>query len=198
MVPLEVVSSRPGLTQVIGVEMRVIEVNPARRWFLVRLRTSEGLVGLGEGTLDPSDEQPFCAALEALLPAIMDTPFSSAIDLEEQVLRNHCVSNLTEAAAHSALEHALWDLTGRQRRLPVHELLGGKCRDTVCAYANINRALTGERSPHTFGRRLRQRQSRMDFQRSSAPLLTCRGSTITRRDDSCGWSTKDSSESSGP
>ncbi len=38
--------------------------------------------------------------------------------------------------AVSGIEHALWDITGKAAGMPVHMLLGGKCRDKIRVYAN--------------------------------------------------------------
>ena len=39
-------------------------------------------------------------------------------------------------AGIGALEQALWDIKGKRLGVPVYELLGGRCRETVRAYAN--------------------------------------------------------------
>ncbi len=38
--------------------------------------------------------------------------------------------------AVSGIEQALWDITGKTAGMPVHMLLGGKCRDKIRVYAN--------------------------------------------------------------
>jgi galactonate dehydratase len=53
------------------------------------------------------------------------------------------------ATAFSALEQAMWDLTGKALGVPVHALLGGKVRASLPVYANINRA-TMTRTPAGF------------------------------------------------
>lgn len=53
------------------------------------------------------------------------------------------------AAAFSAIEMALWDIRGKLLDAPVHELLGGRMRDSVAVYANINR-MTKDRSAAGF------------------------------------------------
>jgi galactonate dehydratase len=40
----------------------------------------------------------------------------------------------------SAYDHALWDIAGKQRNAPVHELLGGPVRDRVRVYSWIGLA----------------------------------------------------------
>jgi galactonate dehydratase len=56
---------------------------------------------------------------------------------------------LVAATAFSAIEQALWDLAGKALDVPSHVLLGGKVRNTLPVYANINRA-TSPRTPDGF------------------------------------------------
>ncbi|SDD22592.1 galactonate dehydratase [Auraticoccus monumenti] len=42
------------------------------------------------------------------------------------------------ASAISAIDQALWDITGKHHGVPVHELLGGRVRDRVRAYRHVN------------------------------------------------------------
>jgi len=53
------------------------------------------------------------------------------------------------ATAFSAIEQALWDLSGKALGVPVYALFGGRLRDTLPVYANINRATT-KRTPDGF------------------------------------------------
>ncbi len=53
------------------------------------------------------------------------------------------------ATAFSAIEQAQWDLVGKALDAPVHELFGGRLRDRLLVYANINRA-TSDHTPEGF------------------------------------------------
>ena len=53
------------------------------------------------------------------------------------------------ATAYSAIEQALWDLSGKALDVPTYSLFGGKLRDSLPVYANVNRA-TRPRTPEGF------------------------------------------------
>ena len=56
---------------------------------------------------------------------------------------------LVSATAYSAIEQALWDLAGKALDVPTYTLFGGRVRDTLQVYANVNRA-TKPRTPAGF------------------------------------------------
>src|SRR5207253_4147423 len=53
---------------------------------------------------------------------------------------------LLAATAYSAIEQAMWDAAGHLAGQPTYNLLGGKLRDRLPTYANINR-VTEPRTP---------------------------------------------------
>jgi galactonate dehydratase len=56
---------------------------------------------------------------------------------------------LIAATAFSAIEQALWDLAGKALDVPTYSLFGGRLRDSLQVYANVNRATT-PRTPAGF------------------------------------------------
>ena len=58
---------------------------------------------------------------------------------------------LRAAVAQSALEQCLWDIRGKLFGVPVYDLLGGRLREKIRNYANINRS-TDPRTPEGFAR----------------------------------------------
>src|SRR6185503_15777903 len=57
--------------------------------------------------------------------------------------------DLVSATAFSAIEQAMWDLAGQALGVPTCTLFGGKVRDALPVYANVNRA-TDPRTPDGF------------------------------------------------
>lgn len=103
-----------------------------RESVLVRVHTSEGLVGLGEAVLAPyfTGETQVGAkgAIERLLaPALLGM---DAFDLQAIVQRMNRV--LTgNPATKASVDLALHDLVAKALNVPLYKLLGGKVRDRV-------------------------------------------------------------------
>src|SRR5213076_1381748 len=112
---------------------------------LVRVRTDDGLEGIGEADASPE-----------VIKAIIDAPFrhNIACGLREILLGENPLeterlwqkmyrrtmyfgrSSVT-ICAMSAIDMALWDLKGKYFSQPIHRLLGGKHHDRIKAYASI-------------------------------------------------------------
>lgn len=127
---------------------------------LVRLRTDNGLEGIGEADASPE-----------VVKAIVDAPFShniacglrtillgeNALDhqrLWQKMYRRTMYFGRTSVtiAAMSAVDMALWDLKGKLFQQPIHRLLGGKQHDRLRAYASILFGASG-RQTRDIGRR---------------------------------------------
>ena len=112
---------------------------------VVRIRTDEGLVGIGEADSMPS-----------VLKAVIEAPTSNSIGhglrrllLDQDPLQIEPLwQRLVDGTAYlgsggvrltaiSGVEMALWDLLGKARGRPVCDLLGGAFRRRVRAYASV-------------------------------------------------------------
>jgi galactonate dehydratase len=99
----------------------------------VRLHTDEGITGLGETFMGPK-------AVEAYLhesiasKLIGEDPL--AIERLNAKMQNYLGwrSAGVETRGNSAIDLALWDIFGKAFNRPVHDMLGGKSRDSVRAY----------------------------------------------------------------
>ena len=106
---------------------------------LVRLTSESGAEGWGEASpwvvFTGSPEATLYALHRHIRPHVVGRKLKDRAAIMADAA--HAVAHATEAKA--ALETALLDLTGRAAGLPVHALLGGKCRDEIalsCSIAN--------------------------------------------------------------
>lgn len=142
------------INNVVITEIEFIPVRATYRtvWLFVRLHTNVGLTGIGEA----SNAMATNAEGAALTHAELTEFFSlienrSPLDIEyfRQQGRSRALNGLVSATAYSAIEQAMWDLAGKTLGVPSYQLFGGKVRDTLLTYANINRAAS-PRSPEGF------------------------------------------------
>ena len=123
-----------------------VRVSERTAWMFVHLRTNRGLAGLGECSVGNRRELP--ALNEAFEVARGRSPFD--IEAYRAAGRARAAAgSIFETTAFSAIEQALWDLVGKAVDAPVHQLAGGRLRENLPAYANINR-VTRERTPAAF------------------------------------------------
>ena len=138
-----------------------IELVPVRAtartvWLFVQLHTDAGLVGLGEasdafGYVDTTRAQArkMVDELQACFDRLRGrSPFDIAWFRTNGAARAQA-GGLVAATAYSAIEQAMWDLMGQALQQPIHALLGGRLRERLPVYVNINRA-TNPRAPAGF------------------------------------------------
>ena len=141
--------------RVTGFELLPIRATYRTVWLVVRLKTDAGLVGLGEASdafgfanTTADDAMRMRTQLSSFFELINGR---SPFEIESYRQRGEAMARkgLVPATAFSAIEQALWDLAGKALDVPTCVLLGGKVRDVLPVYANINRA-TDPRTPAGF------------------------------------------------
>jgi galactonate dehydratase len=124
------------------------------RWLFVRVESDEGAVGWGEASLEGHAE-----AVDGAFAALRDRfighdPYRIE-DIWQVAYRGGFYrGGPVLMSALAGLEQALWDLKGRALGLPVWEMLGGRVRDRIRAYAWIG----GDR-PDEIGEAARARSA---------------------------------------
>jgi galactonate dehydratase len=105
-------------------------------WIFVKLYTDSGLTGVGEASLERFDDV-VVRALESLKDFLLGKdPFQSEYIWNAIYKSTFWHGGIIILTALSAVEQALMDIKGKALGVPVYELLGGKLRDRVRAYAN--------------------------------------------------------------
>jgi galactonate dehydratase len=114
----------------------------------VRVHTDEGLVGVAEATLE-GQEHAVQGAVRVVADAVRGRDPRQISRIVYELNRDgYWRGGPVTMTALSAIETALWDLKARAFDVPVYELLGGRCRDRVRAYANG--WFSGARTPEQF------------------------------------------------
>lgn len=110
-----------------------------RNWTFAKIETDEGIYGWGEGTLEQAEfavEQ----AIHMLFNRYLKGQDPTRIERHWQVMYRHGFwrGGPVLGSAVAALDHALWDITGKAYGVPVYKLLGGPVRDRVRVYTHAN------------------------------------------------------------
>jgi muconate cycloisomerase len=99
---------------------------------LVELKTDEGLVGLGQASVDA----PFYGETAEGMVSNIRAHLAPAVVGEDPLAITRLNARMRAALphhwfSHSGVEMALWDLKGKALGVPVYQLLGGKVRDGI-------------------------------------------------------------------
>ena len=110
--------------------------NPWKSWVFLRLRTADGVEGVGECSLNGL-AQTTVACLEELCPCVLgQRPEDYATITRRMLTDRYSDAGQVHRGVIAAVELACLDILGKRAGLPVYALLGGKVRDRIQAYAN--------------------------------------------------------------
>lgn len=133
--------SAPGLARM---TLHTIVVSPTTRWLFVVITQRDGRSGLGEASLNGSEDAVRDAASRLAMQALSASPGQPAA-----FAAGVAPSNLAESASVSAIDQALWDLHAQNAGMRLADAIGGARRESIAIYANINRR-TRQRTPEGF------------------------------------------------
>ncbi len=109
----------------------------APRWLFVRVEASDGAVGWGEASLEGHAEA-VDGAMESLKDRFIGHDPFAIEDIWQVAYRGGFYrGGPVLMSALAGFEQALWDLKGKALGLPAWEMLGGKVRERIRAYAWI-------------------------------------------------------------
>jgi galactonate dehydratase len=119
-----------------------------KNWLFVKVNTDEGLHGIGEGTLNGFIRTTEAGVRELEHLVIGEDP------RRVRALAKRMLDSVSLDGGHihrtviAAVEVACWDILGKSLGVPIHQLLGGRVRDSVLGYANG--WYRTERTPEAF------------------------------------------------
>ncbi len=160
-------SCAAGVATTTPAKLARLELLPVRAtdrtvWLFVRLHTDTGETGLGEASdafgfanTSRADVTRLTSELNAFFELVRGHSPLDIARFRQAGLPRASAGKLIAATAYSAIEQALWDLAGKLLNQPTYNLLGGKVRDRLPVYANINR-VTQPRTPAGFAATAKQ------------------------------------------
>jgi len=140
-------------------EVLRVHINKRGNWVLPRLKTANGLTGLGDASQSTNEAQ--CVGflkqyLELMRGhSIFDVEWFRRATAPIRSQNGGNFGRTPAAVAASAFEQAMWDLQGKALGVPCHDLFGGRIQERIRVYANINRS-TDDRSPAGFAANARR------------------------------------------
>ena len=143
MTPPAAISTRPALPENKALpesDMKIGRIETflvPPRWLFVRIEAAGGAVGWGEASLEGHAEAVE-GAFEALRDRFVGQDSRRIEDIWQVAYRGGFYrGGPVLMSALAGLEQALWDLKGKAVGLPAWEMLGGRVRDKIRAYAWI-------------------------------------------------------------
>jgi galactonate dehydratase len=133
-----------------AIRITAIRAMPAGAKAYVKIETNANVAGWGEITgLEP---RVACALAESLRELLVDENPTRIEHLWQKVFRAHRDMRGGPFMTHtlSAIDMALWDITGKHWGVPVYRLLGGPLRDKVRMYPSPRATKLGTGGPHPF------------------------------------------------
>jgi mannonate dehydratase len=113
--------------------------SPGRNFVTLKIETGEGIYGLGDGTLNGRELAVASYLSDHVIPCIIGRHPFEIEDIWQYLYRGaYWRRGPVTMAAIGAVDLALWDIKGKALNTPVYNLLGGKCRKGVLAYAHAN------------------------------------------------------------
>ena len=106
----------------------------APRWLFCRIETDTGVVGWGEPVVEGRAETVRAAVHELAELLVGQDPLRIEDHWQVMTKGTFYRGGPVLASAVAGIDQALWDIAGKHRGAPVHELLGGPVRDKARVY----------------------------------------------------------------
>ncbi|NYI42503.1 D-mannonate dehydratase ManD [Demequina lutea] len=117
----------------------VIITSPGRNFVTLKLTTSDGVVGLGDATLNGRELAVASYLRDHIVPLLIGRDADNIEDTWQYLYRGpYWRRGPVTMAAIAAVDMALWDIKGKVAGLPVYQLLGGRSRRGALAYGHAS------------------------------------------------------------
>ena len=115
----------------------VLVTSPGRTFVTLRVTTQDGVVGLGDATLNGRELAVAAYLRDHVAPMLIGTDAHRIEDTWQLLFRGaYWRRGPVTMTAIAAVDVALWDIKAKIAGLPLYQLLGGASRDGLLAYAH--------------------------------------------------------------
>ena len=121
------------------VDAKVIVCCPDRNFVTLKIVTDEGLMGLGDATLNGREQAVVAYLTDHVLPWLIGRDPQRIEDTWQFLYKGaYWRRGPVTMAAIAAVDTALWDIKAKAAGLPLYQLLGGASRERVMVYGHAN------------------------------------------------------------
>ncbi|WP_053218500.1 galactonate dehydratase [Virgibacillus senegalensis] len=116
-------------------DFELFQVPP--RWLFLKISTDEGIVGWGEPVIEGRAHSVKAAVEELMEYLVGKDPLQIEDHWNVMYRAGFYRGGPILMSAIAGIDQALWDIKGKYHNAPVHQLMGGRCRDTIKVYSWI-------------------------------------------------------------
>jgi mannonate dehydratase len=121
------------------VAAEVVVTSPGRNFVTLKLTTEDGLVGLGDGTLNGRELAVASYLQDHVVPLLLGRDAHAIEDTWQFLYRSaYWRRGPVTMSAIAAVDVALWDLKAKAAGMPLYQLLGGASRTGLLAYGHAS------------------------------------------------------------
>lgn len=107
------------------------------RWLFLKVETDEGITGWGEPVIE-GRARTVKTAVEELMEYLIGKDPMNIEDHWNMLYRSGFYrGGPILMSAIAGIDQALWDIKGKYYNAPIHDLMGGACRDKIEVYSWI-------------------------------------------------------------
>jgi len=117
----------------------IVVTSPDRNFVTLRIVTDEGIIGLGDATLNGRELAVVSYLRDHVVPLLLGTDENRIEDTWQFLYRSaYWRRGPVTMAAIAAVDMALWDIKARRAGMPLYQLLGGASRVGLLAYGHAS------------------------------------------------------------
>ena len=117
----------------------VVVCSPGRNFVTLVVRTDDGLVGVGDATVNGRELSVASYLTDHVVPTLIGRDAHAVEDTWQYLYRGaYWRRGPITMAAIAAVDVALWDLKAQAAGLPLYQLLGGRSRTYIRAYGHAH------------------------------------------------------------